>query len=256
MRSRYLEIEDRTQDLAELFRDEPALATEFLRKYELSWIYHENALEGVVFSGQELESALALQAVAEASAVNAFRDVRNLKTAIDIVRAEAEAKKPPKISLPLVKKLYETIHAGIESRAVAEYRKEIPLHRAYFHEIAQPAKVPAQLAELMEWCESAEFKRAHAIQKASKLQHTFMQIYPFTEGSGKIARLLSNLLLVHDGYQPCIIHTIDRQRYYESLRLPEATLRELMMESMENGLANCEKFFSQALAARAKKAAR
>jgi len=256
MRSRYLDIEDRTQDLAELLRDEPALAHEFLRKYELSWIYHENALEGLVFSGQEIETALAHQPIAEASTISAFRDVRNFKASIDIVRAEASAKKPPKISLQFVKKLYETLHAGVESRAVAEYRKEIPLHRAYFHEIAQPAKVPAMLADLMEWCESAEFKRTHAVQKASKLQHVFMQIYPFTEGSGKIARLLSNLLLVHDGYQPCIVHTIDRQRYYESLRLPESTLRELMMESIENGLANGEKFFRHALAGRSKKAVR
>jgi Fic family protein len=256
MRSRYLDIEDRTQDLAELCRDEPALAHDFLRKYELSWIYHENALEGLVYSGQELETALAHQPIAEASSVSAYRDVRNFKSAIDIVRAEAAAKKPPKISLPLVKRLYETLHTGIESRAVAEYRKEIPLHRAYFHEIAQPAKVPALLGDLLEWCESAEFKRSHAIQRASKVQHAFMQIYPFTEGSGKIARLLSNLLLIHDGYQPCIVHTIDRQRYYESLRQPEPTLRELMMESMENGLANGEKLFGHALAVRAKKAAR
>ncbi len=256
MRSRYLDIEDRTQDLAELFREEPALAQDLLRKYELSWIYHENALEGVVFSGQEIETALSHQPVAEASVLSAFRDVRNFKACIDVIRAEAASKKPPKISLALAKRLYETLHAGIESRAVAEYRKEIPLHRAYFHEIAQPARVPALLDDLVEWCDSVEFRRAHPVHRASKLQHAFMQIYPFTEGSGKIARLLSNLLLLHDGYQPCIVHTIDRQRYYESLRLPEPTLRELMMESIENALANGEKFFRQALAARAKRAVR
>ena len=114
MRSRYLDLEDRTQDLAELFRDEPALAQQFLRKYDLSWIYHENALEGLVFSGQEIETALAHQPVAEASSLTAFRDVRNFKAGIDIVRSEAAGKKP-RISLALVKKLYETLHAGIES---------------------------------------------------------------------------------------------------------------------------------------------
>jgi Fic family protein len=255
MRSRYLDIEDRTQDLAELLRDEPNLAHDFLRKYELSWIYHENALEGVVFSGQELEIGLANHPVADSTSISALRDVRNLKAAIDVARSEASAKKP-KITLALIKKLYETLHSGIEARAVAEYRKEIPLHRAYFHEIAQPVKIPALLGKLVEWCESSEFKTSHGIQKASKLQHGFMQIYPYTDGSGKIARLLANLLLVHEGYHPCIIHTIDRQRYYESLRLPEPTLRELMMESMENGLDNGEKFFQEALAARAKRAAR
>src|SRR3990172_101563 len=94
MRSRYLDIEDRTQDLAELLRDEPSLAHDFLRKYELSWIYHENALEGVVFSGQELEIGLANHPVADSTSVSTFRDVRNLKAAIDVARAEARAPKP------------------------------------------------------------------------------------------------------------------------------------------------------------------
>jgi Fic family protein len=254
MRSRYLEIEDRTQDLAESLRQAPAIAQEFSKKYELSWIHHENALEGLVFSGQEIETALQFQPVAEASALHAFRDVRNFKGAIDLIRAEAAKK--PKVTLALVRRLYETLHAGVEAKAGGEFRKEIPLHRAYFHEIAQPAKIEAQLAKLMEWCDSADFKSTHPVQKASKVQHGFMAIYPYTDGSGKIARLLANLLLINAGYQPCIIHTIDRQRYYESLKQPETALRELMLESMENGLANGEKFLRQALAARSSKSAR
>ena len=97
-------------------------------------------------------------------------------------------------------------------------------------------------------------KAAHPIQRASKVQHAFMQIYPYTEGSGKIARLLSNVILLHHGYQPCIIHAIDRQRYYESLRLPEPQLRELILDAMENGFANGEKFLQLAAAARSKMA--
>jgi Fic family protein len=251
MRSRYLDVDDRTQDLAELFRAESAIAHEFNRRYDLSWVYHENALEGVIFSGQEIEHALEHQPLVEAPSVAALRDIRNFKAAVDVVRAEAAAKKP-KIALELVKQLYVTLHAGIEARAAPELRKDIPLHRAYFHEIAAPAKIPAQLAALVEWCESAEFRAAHPIHRASKVQHAFMQIYPYTDGSGKIARLLSNVILLHHGYQPCIVHAIDRQRYYESLRLPEPQLRELILDAMENGLANGEKFLQMATAARAK----
>jgi Fic family protein len=255
MRSRYLDIEDRTQDLADLLRCEPALAQEFLRKYELSWVYHENALEGVIFSGQEIEQAYENQPLAEVSSVATLRAIRNYKMAIERVRAEAVAKRP-KIGLPLVKELYEILRAAPEARPPAEYRREMPLHRSYFHDIAHPTKIPAQLTKLMDWCQSAEFRSAHAIQKAPKLHHAFMQVYPYTDGSGKIARLLANLILIHGGYQPCIFHSIDRQRYYESLKLPESALREFMLESMENGIANGEKFIQQALAARAKKAVR
>src|SRR5919206_4023164 len=255
MRSRYLDIEDRTQDLAELFRDAPAVAEDFYKKYELSWVYHENALEGVVYTGQELEHALANEPLAEVTTVAALRDLRNFKAAIDRVRAEAAAKKL-KITLPLVQQLHDTLHAGVESKSGAEFRKDIPLHRAYFHEIAPPAKIASLMAKLVEWCDSADFRGGHPIQNASKLQHGFMQAYPYTDGSGKIARLLSNVVLIHHGYQPLIIHTIDRQRYYESLRQPEPQLRDLIIESMENSVANGEKFFRLAMAARAKKAAR
>ncbi|HEY7516134.1 MAG TPA: Fic family protein [Vicinamibacteria bacterium] len=255
MRSRYLDIDDRTQDLAEQLRDEPSAAEEFLRRYELSWVYHENALEGVVFSGEELAKALSGPPLTDIASLNALRDVRNFKAAIDIVRLEAQNRKP-RITLALVRKLYETLHAGIESRQVAEFRKEIPLHRAYFHEIAQPGRIAAQLDTLLEWTDSADYRGFHAVQKASRLQHGFMQIYPYTDGSGKIARLLSNLVLVSSGYQPCIIHTIDRQRYYESLKLPESALRELMIESMENGIASGEKFMREARRQRYARAAR
>jgi Fic family protein len=253
MRSRYLDVDDRTQDLADLFRGEPAIGHEFNRKYELSWVYHENALEGVIFSGQEIEHALESQPLVEASSVAALRDIRNFKAAVDVVRAEAATRKP-KITFDLVKQLYVTLHTGIEARATPEFRKDIPLHRAYFHEIAPPAKIAALMAKLLEWCDSTDFRTSHPIQSASKLQHGFMQIYPYTDASGKIARLLSNVVLLHHRYQPCIIHTIDRQRYYESLRLPEPQLREIILEAMENSLANGEKFLRLATAARSKMA--
>ena len=53
------------------------------------------------------------------------------------------------------------------------------------------------------------------------------------------------IILIRSGYLPAIIHAIDRQRYYEGLRLPVATLRQLLLEAAENSLDNAFKFFSQ-----------
>ncbi len=255
MRNRYLDLDDRTEDLAERMRDEPAIAADFLAKYELSWIYHENALEGVIYSGQELAAALENQPIADAAVVGGFQEIRNHKAAIDLVRAEAKAKKA-RVTLTLVKRIYEALGFGLSGKSVADFRKDIPLHRAYFHEIAPPQKIPFLLGKLIDYCESAEFRQSHPLQQASKLHHGFMQVYPFTENSGKLARLLANLILLQKNHLPCIIHAIDRQRYYESLRLPESNLRDLMMEAADNALANAEKFFAEASAARARRAAR
>lgn len=255
MRSRYVDIDDRSEDLRDLLADEPAVAQDFGLRYELSWLYHDNALEGVVLTGPEMAQALTRQPVAEATAVSLYREVQNHKAAIDYVRAEALGKKL-RVNLTVIKKIYEILGAGIEGRGAAEYRKDIPLHRAYFHEIAPPAKIGFLLGKLVDFCESSEFKSYHPLQKASRVSHAFMQAYPFSENSGKVARLLANLVLLHNRYLPCIIHATDRQRYYESLRAPETALRELMLDAMENGIANAEKYVRAAMEHRAKKAAR
>ncbi len=250
MRTRLVDIDDRNDDLSERMRDEPEIAADFLKKYEMSWLYHENALEGVVYGTQELEHALANVPVADATHVASLREIRNHKAAVDLVRAEAASKKPPRLNVTLVKRLYETLGAGFEGRSAAEYRKDMPLHRAYFHEIAAPQKIAPALQKLMESTDGADFRNAHPIQRAARLQHGFMQIYPFTENSGRVARLLANLVLLHEGYLPCIVHATDRQRYYESFKLPEAALRDLMVDAIENALSQAEKVLDLAIAAR------
>ncbi len=256
MRTRYLDLDDRTQDLNERMREDPDLASDFLQKYELSWIYHENALEGVVYTIHELVAGLAApQPVADAMVIGVLQEVRNHKAAIDLVRSEARAKKA-RVNLTLVKKIHETLHRGIQSKGPSEFRKDMPLHRAYFHEIAQPARIPTMLAKVVDATDTAEFRKSHPVLQAARIQHGFMQVYPYTDGSGKIARLLSNLYLIHGGFLPCVIHSIDRQRYYDSFKMPEAVLRDLMVEAMDNALGHAEKHFAEASPSRSRRAAR
>ncbi len=254
MKTRFVDIDDRMDDLADRLRADPELGADFLARYELSWLYHENALEGVVYTGQELATALQNAPLADATFVGALHEIRNHKIAIDLVREEAQAKKL-RVNLTLVKKLYETLGAGIDGRSVADFRKDMPLHRAYFHEIAQPARIPALLQKVLDACDSADFRNAHPIQRAARLHHGFMQVFPYTENSGRVARLLANLILLHAGYRlPCIIHATDRQRYYESLRVPEAVLRDLTIEALDNALNQGEKFFASTESARPRNA--
>jgi Fic family protein len=255
MRTRYVDIEDRNKDLSERMRAWPELADDFLRKWEVSWLYHENALEGVVYTSQELTLGLENQPLADATFVGALREIRNHKTALDLARAEGKAKKV-RLNVSLAKKLYETLGTGIEGRSVAEWRKDMPLHRSYFHDIALPPKIPVALQKVFDLCDSVDFRNAHPVQQAVKLQHGFMQVFPFTENSGRVARLLSNLLLFQATDLPVIIHATDRQRYYESLRQPESALRELTLDAIDNGLSTAEKYFAAAEKSGARRLAR
>jgi len=246
MRIRFVDFDDRMEDLAERLRGDADLAEDFLGKYEISWLYHENALEGVVYSGQELATGLANAPVADATYVSALQNIRNHETAANLVRHEAGAKKL-KVNLTLVKRIHDALTAGQEGKAAADWRKDMPLHRAYYHEIAQPPKIAPMLQKVLDACDSADFRNAHPIQRSARLHHGFMQAFPFTEHSGRVARLLANMVLFQAGYRlPAIIHATDRQRYYDSLRLPEAALRDLTVEALDNSLGQAEKFFAQA----------
>jgi Fic family protein len=42
----------------------------------------------------------------------------------------------------------------------------------------------------------------HPVETAAFLHHRFVEIHPFTDGNGRVARLLSNLYLIAKGYPP------------------------------------------------------
>ena len=64
-------------------------------------------------------------------------------------------------------------------------------------------------------------------------------------GVGAVARVLSNLMLLRDGFPPVVIHSIERQRYYEVLRAESAGLVPLVLESLDNGVDTGIRFFTE-----------
>jgi Fic family protein len=237
-------MDERMERLWALSAKRPATASEFQKKFELSWIYHDNALEGIVLSAPELVQAVTGGSVADASLAPVFAEVRNHRNALQLVKHEAASPKG-KLSATLIKKIYELLGEGIPGRDKAAYRRDMPLHRTYFHDIAPPGKVPDQLQKLIDFCNTSEFKEYHPVKQSAVLHYGFMQVFPFTDNSGKVARLLMNLILLRARYLPAIIHAIDRQRYYETLRQPNTALRALVVEAEENSLDNAFKFFEE-----------
>jgi len=268
VKERYQGIDDKSEDLRDYLATYREKGQEFLERYEMSWIYHDSALEGVVYSPTELNAALRgeVSKPAEASLMPLILEIRNHKAAVDYVREEARTsgKKVAQITLTQIKRIHDLLSGNTPeaqaARALTErrekterelakekeksgYRKDMPLHRTYFHEIAQPAKIQPLLEKLVDYMASAEFRELHPIEQSSSVQHQFLHIFPFTEHSGKVGRMCSNLVLLRHHYLPCVIHSIDRQRYYEALRGSSVNFRLLMVEAMENSLDNALKYF-------------
>src|SRR4051794_34983426 len=117
----------------------------------MSWLFHENALEGVVLSEGEILQALEQQGVADASLLTTVTIIRNHRMALDRVRVAVDDKRF-RVSVGFIVELYEMLSRGIvlPGKDKSGLRKEIPLHRTYFHDILHPDRIPDELQKLVD----------------------------------------------------------------------------------------------------------
>ncbi len=224
---------------------------EFDRNLKMSWIYHDSAIEGVVYTAQELMGAIAEEEPEESSQTPVYDEIRNHLAAIALIEELAEKKKLT-ISLDVIKKLYALLAPEeLEGKAQPTYRKDMPLHRLYFHEIAPPEKISYRMRQLVQWMNAPETKRStHAVRLASRSHAQLLHIYPFPRQSGKVARLVLNLILARQGYPPVVFHATQRQRYYEALKNSEDAVanfvNQALIASVESSISHLEEVIKTA----------
>ncbi|MEQ9496316.1 MAG: Fic family protein [Deltaproteobacteria bacterium] len=249
-REAFRDIDDRTEDLLELAASHPDIWQGFLRELELSWIYHENALEGIVLTHAELTSALKGRPIAPET----YHDIRNERLAVSLVRREAA--EGGKVDMALVRRIHATLGSHDPDFQPARYRKDIPLHRAYFHDIAQPQVIPSRVQKLFDWAIENDPEDDDAVRFAAHLHHEYMSIFPFSHHTGKTGRLLVNYVLIRHGYMPVVFHATERQRYYDTLRLSKKHMEQLLIDMMANCIENGTMYIEKELAERERIATR
>ncbi len=218
----------------------------FEERHLVSWVYHDSALEGVVYTMEELRAGSSDNPPQDTSLLSTYDEIRNHRAAIALIRDYADKKRQP-INLDVVKKIFLTLAPDeTEGKGVPKYRKDMPVHRLYFHDIATPDKIQPKLKQLLDWMNAAETKRStHTIRLAAKTHYQFLHAYPFAKHSGKVARLLMNLILMRAGYPPVIVHATERQRYYEALKASENHVATLVNEALVASVESAIRYFEE-----------
>lgn len=234
-----IDVDDCTEVLKDRAEVHPSIFGEFLGQLDLSWIYHENAVEGVVVTHAEMDSALKGRPIA----LDTYLAIRNLKLGINHMRQLASDSGAKDITLELIHGMHDVLAAD-ESGNIepGKYRKFIPLHRTYFHEIAKPDDIAAKMSDLVDWAIENRPEDEGAISYAAHFHHRFMRIFPFPKQSGKVGRLLMNYTLMRHGYLPVVIHGTERQRYYDTLRHTPKHMEDFLRTMMMNCIENATKF--------------
>lgn len=213
-------------------------------RLDMSWIHHDAAIEGVVYEPRELLAAINDGVVSDSTLIPVYDEIRQYKAAVDFARSLSKQSEL-EITVDTLRKLYGNFCPEGEDRTAPKFRKEMPLHRQYFHDIAQPDTIAPRTKELVKWMNNGESRRGiHVIRYASKVHHDLLHIFPFPKHSGRVARLVMNAILMHAGYPPVVLHATQRQAYYEALRQGPDQVTEVMRAALTNDVNSTLRFFN------------
>src|SRR5262249_44650760 len=72
-------------------------------------------------------------------------------------------------------------------------------------EYCPPEHVNSEIDNLVNWYENQENAQVHAITNSAWLHHRFVQIHPFADGNGRVARALTLLAMQRHRYAPLVV---------------------------------------------------
>lgn len=202
------------------------------QKLRLDWNYHSNSIEGNTLSASETKAFIFYGITANGKPFRDYVEMRGhneaLKKLQDIVNHEL------KITEKLIKEFHKIIlvepfggEAEInpgEYKTQPNYLISITGERIDFE---PPQEVPRLMNELVNWLNNhidpPKRKKKqfdlHPLMIACAFHVQFIQIHPFGDGNGRMARILMNLILMLCHYVPAIIKLDKRNDYYSALNL-------------------------------------
>lgn len=225
-----------------------AVEREFRSKLLISLIYHDAALEGEVLTHSEIKAATDTSIISDSSLIPAYEDITNYNAAVSVALQLAEQKKKVPISLELIRQLYGILAPKAKAESFA-YRKDNPLHRLYYHSIASPEDIASAMKKVDKWLASEDFADLDPIERAAEAHWRVMEVFPWLDQSGRLSRILSIMILAQEDYPLPVIHSIDRQTYYEALRDSDVrALNRLYLEAVETTATSSMRVYEEAAA--------
>ncbi|MCC6644482.1 MAG: Fic family protein [Polyangiaceae bacterium] len=235
---------------ARLSKSDDAFIQGYLQRLDMSWIFHDAALEGTVYTKEELALALSNAVLpapveGESTMQPICDEIRRHRAAINFVR-EMAVKRKATLTVDTIRQIYLILHPEEGDLKSVKFRKDVPQHRLYFHEYAAPDRIAPKVRAVVDWVNDPETRKTRSpLRLAARAHYDLVRVFPFAADSGKVARLFMNILILRAGYPPAIIHSADRQRYYDGLKGAPVAINQMVTESIDNALSSVEKLLDE-----------
>lgn len=208
-----IRLDDKRRRVAVLLGEAPAeVVARFARSFDVEYAHNSTAIEGNTLSLIQTKVILEDGLSVGGKALREIYEVANHDRAFSYVkRAVAEGRL-------LDEEMLKDIHALLMENIMVGgvYRSvEVRITGAGFR---PPA--PQEMFQQMRWFfvdMPRQREKLNAIEWAAWTHAEFVRIHPFPDGNGRTARMLMNLQLLTEGFQPISIAKEERLAYYEAL---------------------------------------
>lgn len=105
-------------------------------------------------------------------------------------------------------------------------------------DFAAPEETPEKMRELVEWFAlESRIPNKNPIVLATEFHYRFVKIQPFDDGNGRVAKILTNLILMKFGLPPMIIKRNDKNTYHFALQQADKGNIEVLLDFFARNLA-------------------
>lgn len=215
----------------------PGALAQLQKYYDVELTWTSNAIEGNTLTHRETAEVI------EHGITVAGKSLRDHLEAVDHYEALQWMRELASATTPLGESTVCELHARIVARSqpgiagqYSTYPRRIAGSPVVF---PHPAKIPQLMEEFGSWLAQGRPDPEDAFDAHFRLT----AIHPFSDGNGRTARLLMNLMLIRAGYPPVAVRPEDRKAYLDALERASLTedmsaFRALMYERLDATLAD------------------
>ncbi len=178
--------------------------------------YTSNNIEGNTLTRKETRLVIEEDITSSSKPFVHYQEAVNHAKAFDYIIDILKSKTT--INETVVLDIHKKLLSGIDDYNAGFYRN-CPVRISGSRVILpNPMKVPDLMKVFFE-----KFDSIKDVEDIIKTHLDFVSIHPFSDGNGRCARLLMNLLLMQNGFCPIIIRPRDRKRYINSIEKAQLT---------------------------------
>ena len=183
-------------------------------KFEIDMTYNSNAIEGNTLTLREtwlvVRKGITIGGKTLQEHLEAKNHVEALHFLFDLVNRKRQ------ITEVDILELHKLVLDKIDPEHAGKYRDVQVYISGSTHKPPVASEVPTLIKDVVNELNNKN-KKAKAVESASKVHYLTAKIHPFTDGNGRLARLLLNLRLMRAGFPPVVLHKTERNSYYAAL---------------------------------------